>query len=134
MKTKRSAAMSAVFLAAVVGLAACGSSSSPKTATVGTPIGASSAPAAASGATAIDYVVAGGKLVSGPHMTTVKLGSTVTVSVATDAPDELHVHGYDKEAETAGNKASVTFTANLPGVFDIELHKTDLALGQLTVK
>lgn len=119
---RRAAAISVVVLAAAFGAGACGSGSGPKT----------SPPGVAT--TAIGYVVAHGRVVSGPAMTTVKLGGTVSVSVTTDAPDELHVHGYDKEAETSGGKASVTFTAGLPGVFDIELHKSDLALGRLTVK
>lgn len=118
---KRVATISALVLMVASGVAGCGSS------------GAKTAPAAST-TTVIDFVEAHGARVSGPAMTTVKTGATVTISVSTDVPDELHVHGYDKEAETTEGKATVTFTADLPGVFDIELHKSDLALGQLTVK
>src|ERR1044071_5158244 len=42
-----------------------------------------------------DLVLRAGKLVSGPAALKVRQGDQVGVSIDSDAPDELHVHGYD---------------------------------------
>jgi hypothetical protein len=50
-------------------------------------------------------------------------GDTVRFRVRVDEDDELHVHGYDIEkALTAGKTATVSFKADITGVFEIELH------------
>jgi hypothetical protein len=54
--------------------------------------------------------------------------------VSSDVADELHVHGYDRKAKIpAGATGSVAFTANTPGVFEVELENSKLALLQLQV-
>ena len=48
--------------------------------------------------------------------------------------DEAHVHGYDREAELApGTPATVRFAADIPGVFEVELHETGTVLLSLQV-
>ncbi|OXM63938.1 MULTISPECIES: hypothetical protein [Amycolatopsis] len=80
------------------------------------------------------FVVTGGKRTSGPDRVEVAAGRTVTIEVTTDAPDELHVHGYDRTADVvAGQPAAVTFTADIPGVFEVELHHSGAALTELRV-
>ena len=39
--------------------------------------------------------------------------------------DELHVHGYDIEEELpAGKQATIDFTADQTGVFEVETHES----------
>ena len=65
-------------------------------------------------------------------------GETVFIVVDSDEGAEIHVHGYEIEAPVeAGEKAQVSFTADLEGVFEVELHLDtgeDVQIGELTVK
>jgi hypothetical protein len=69
------------------------------------------------------FEVAGGKVTSGPRTVEVAVGTEVIIEVVADRSDELHVHGYDKEvAVRPGRPGRVTFTADVAGVFEVELH------------
>jgi hypothetical protein len=82
----------------------------------------------------ISVTVRGGKASGETGRVTVPLGTPLVVSVRSDAADEIHVHGYDRKAKVpAGATASVTFTANIPGVFEVDLEDSKLALLQLQV-
>jgi hypothetical protein len=60
--------------------------------------------------------VAKGKVTPSGATIKVKAGQTVLVTAVSDAADEVHVHGYDKELPlTPGKPASVKFTANMKG-------------------
>lgn len=64
----------------------------------------------------------------------IDLGSTVELIVASDAADEVHLHGYDVTADVeAGGTATVRFVADIPGVFEVELHERRIPLAQLEV-
>lgn len=64
----------------------------------------------------------------------VPLGSTVSLVVSGDTADEVHLHGYDRYFDVpAGGSATLTFTADIPGVFEVELHDQGLLLTQLQV-
>ena len=79
----------------------------------------------------VDVTVANGKVNPSGATIKVKAGQTVLVKVISDADDELHIHCYDKELElTPGKAASVKFTANMKGTFEVETHKS----GKLVVK
>ena len=48
--------------------------------------------------------------------------------------DEVHIHGYDKELPlTPGKPASVKFTADMKGTFEIETHESDKLVAKLVV-
>lgn len=82
----------------------------------------------------ISVTVHGGQVSGDIGRVQVPLGSQVTLTVHSDMADEVHLHGYDKEAEVpAGGSASISFTATIPGVFEVELHKSDRQLLQLQV-
>ncbi|MER7243918.1 cupredoxin domain-containing protein [Kribbella sp. NPDC000426] len=82
----------------------------------------------------IDVTVANGKVNPSGATIKVKAGQTVLVKVISDADDELHIHGYDKELElTPGKPASVTFTANMKGTFEVETHKSGKLVAKLVV-
>lgn len=64
----------------------------------------------------------------------VLVGSIVSLVVSGDTADEVHVHGYDRYLDVpAEGSATLTFTADVPGVFDVELHDQGLLLTQLQV-
>jgi hypothetical protein len=60
---------------------------------------------------------------------------TVEFKVDSDTAAEVHVHGYDlmKDVE-AGGSASFEFTADIEGVFEIELEETKTPIAELTVE
>jgi FtsP/CotA-like multicopper oxidase with cupredoxin domain len=64
----------------------------------------------------------------------VGLGDPVTITVTSDAPDEIHVHGYDLTAPIGpGTSGTLTFDATIPGVFEVELHESGRLLLTLQV-
>jgi hypothetical protein len=82
----------------------------------------------------IDVTVANGKV--NPSGATIKVtaGQSVLVKATSDAEEELHIHGYDKELElTPGKPASVKFTANMKGTFEVETHKSGKLVAKLVV-
>jgi cupredoxin-like protein len=82
----------------------------------------------------IDVTVANGKVNPSGATIKVKAGQTVLVKVISDADDELHIHGYDKELELSpGKPASVKFTANMKGTFEVETHKSGKLVAKLVV-
>jgi hypothetical protein len=83
--------------------------------------------------TLIQIAVAGGE-VKGGGTHDVRLGDEVILQVTTDVADEVHVHGYDLLAEVdAGTTAELRFTADIPGVFEVELEGARLPLAELRV-
>jgi hypothetical protein len=118
-------------------LAACGGQANTSQ-TPATPGAAGSVPPAASGsatgAVEITVTVADGKVHPAPSVHKVARGRVVRIVVTSDRADELHVHGYDKEVElSAGVPATIEFTANEVGRFEVETHESGLQLFQLQV-
>ncbi|MFN2478119.1 MAG: hypothetical protein ABR615_02970 [Pseudonocardiaceae bacterium] len=100
------------------------------------PGGPSAAPGRAPALTVrtISVKVRGGKASGDTGKVTVPLGTPVVISVSSDVADEIHVHGYERAVKVpAASTASVVFTANKPGTFDVELENPKLALLQLQV-
>lgn len=82
----------------------------------------------------INVTVANGKVNPSGATIKAKAGQTVLVTAVSDAPDEVHIHGYDKELPlTPGKPASVKFTANMKGTFEIETHESDKLVAKLVV-
>ncbi len=83
--------------------------------------------------TIIEIVVSGDD-VEGDDRYTVALGSEVTISVAADAFEEVHVHGYDLFADIEpGAPGVITFNADIPGIFEVELESAHQLLFELVV-
>ncbi|MFI4979747.1 MAG: hypothetical protein ACHQIO_05315 [Nevskiales bacterium] len=79
-------------------------------------------------------VVSKGRRVSGPERIQLHTGDAVVIEVTSDQPDELHLHGYDLHLKLLpGEPGHLSFTANLSGRFDYELHRAQLELGALEV-
>lgn len=123
-------------------IAGCGgggpstSSSAPSTAaatgTGGTTAGASTA--APANGTLIDVSYVGGAITGGGRREA-PLGSTVSIEVTSDVADEVHLHGYDKKVDvTPDAPATLTFTADIPGIFEVELESRAIKLIDLAVR
>lgn len=77
--------------------------------------------------------VAGGQLTS-ERRAEVKLGDTVKIAIRSDTADELHVHGYDLTTDVAaGQDAELSFVADIPGIFEVELEGLRLQVLELVV-
>ena len=64
------------------------------------------------------------KPVGGVQRIEVKSGDFVRITVESDEPDELHLHGYDIERTTApGAPARFAFRAKIEGEFELEGHE-----------
>ncbi len=62
-------------------------------------------------------------------------GDQVTLRFTSDAPVEVHLHGYNLEEEVEpGEETELTFEAELTGQFEIEDHETEAVLGALLVE
>lgn len=65
----------------------------------------------------------GGEVAGGVKEIEAAKGDTVRIVISSDAPDELHLHGYDIEREAApGQPARFRFKANAEGEFVLESH------------
>lgn len=140
-------ALGMLALAGCGGNSDAGSGSSPSTAppTVTTPTGTATAPQTStpsnttdpSGNTAdvtINVTVANGKVNPSGASINVKAGQTVLITAVSDAADEVHVHGYEKQLPlTPGKPASVKFVANMKGTFEIETHESNKLVAKLVV-
>lgn len=85
------------------------------------------------GGTLIEVTVSDGEVEGGGRVP-VELGSTVRLGVIADLTDEVHVHGYDLTAPvTPAQPADLEFTADIPGVFEVELEESGVKLADLEV-
>jgi hypothetical protein len=59
---------------------------------------------------------------------------TVRFRVTSDEPEEVHVHGYDIAKDIgAGETVTVSFKADITGIFEIEYEHAKEQIGQLRV-
>ena len=79
--------------------------------------------------------VTDGKVEPAPRRVEVEKDSQVRLLVTSDVDDELHVHGYEIEAELeAGRPTTVELSADQTGLFGVETHESELELLQLEVR
>jgi hypothetical protein len=103
----------------------------PTTTTGALPTTTSSAPTTT--AQRIDVYFEGGQVV-GQDQFSYALGEQVSVWVLSDDDDEVHVHGYDLFfTVTAGVPLEISVTAEIPGIFEVELESTHTLLFELVV-
>jgi plastocyanin len=82
----------------------------------------------------VEISIVGGQVVGGPARVEVAVGESVTFRITSDAAEEVHVHGYDLKASlTPGTAAEVSFVADIPGVFEVELEGSGLKVADLQV-
>ena len=79
--------------------------------------------------------VKGGQPVGGVQDITVKQGGVIRLMVTADAPEEVHLHGYDVAKDVGpGAPARFAVPATINGVFEIELEKSAVQIAELTVE
>ena len=117
----------AALMVAGCGSAGTSGSGGPRSTLAGATVGntsASASPSTSASGTNVEVVIADGKVTPDPsRKVEVATGDQVHVSVTSDHPDEVHVHGYDIEKEvSAGGTVTIDFTADIPGQFEVEAH------------
>ena len=134
--TFRTRTAAAALAGARTVLAGCSGGSTTATQTSTAPSTTPTSSAAAQPAvTRVELRFAGGSVVGGVGRRAVPLGGTVDLAVSSDVADEVHLHGYDKKVDVpAGGSATVSFVANVSGVFEVELHGVDKLLTRLEVR
>lgn len=76
-----------------------------------------------------------GRVAGGVERVEVAVGEEVEIVVRSDVADHVHVHGYDLfEDVEADGEASIRFTADIPGVFEVELEDAGRQLLTLEVR
>ena len=79
-------------------------------------------------------IVRGGEPVGGVEELEYSAGEEIRFRVSSDAADEVHVHGYDVEKEVpAGRTVTVSFPAEIEGIFEVELHGSEAQIAELRV-
>lgn len=111
-------------LGAVAGLAACGGGSDTT--------GSSGSPAASGPPPTI--VVRNEEPVNGVETLEYSAGEQVEFKVKSNTATEVHVHGYEIEKEVpAGGTVTVSFPAELEGIYDVEVHPAEEQIAELRV-
>lgn len=84
---------------------------------------------------AIVVEIKGGKVSGVADTVDVALGDDVILVVRSDKADEVHVHGYDEADDVSPQEdAEIEFTADIPGVFEVELEEAGQLLFELQVQ
>ena len=88
----------------------------------------------AAGTDVTEILVQDGQIIGGVKSMRTDLGSVVRLVVTSDTTDHVHVHGYDLFFEVApGAETEIEFTADVPGIFEIEMEDSHLVLVELEV-
>jgi FtsP/CotA-like multicopper oxidase with cupredoxin domain len=83
----------------------------------------------------IEATVTGDKVETASRRVRIDRGQKVRIRVQADRAEEVHLHGYDLSADVApGRPAVIDFTADAPGVFEVELEQAHLRLVELQVQ
>jgi hypothetical protein len=131
-------AFAALNILVVVVAGGCGSSDNKPSATsrasTTSTSSTSSITSSSSIGTLVEITVAAGQVAGGVKHVQVDVGSNVTIRITSDVAEGLHVHGYDLKRDlTPGAPVELTFTADIPGVFDVELEHAGLKIAELQV-
>jgi hypothetical protein len=79
-------------------------------------------------------VVSQGRPQGGIKTFTAKQGEQVALVVRSDTGESVHLHGYDLEQPLRNGRTRIVLRAKIPGRFEIELHESDILLGNLQVE
>ena len=116
-----------------VALAACGGGGDDDQAAA-TTTGSATTAAGAAGAQTVQITVTGTKVQTAERRVKVPLDAKVRLEVTADRADEVHLHGYDRKVDIEpGKPAVLEFTADVPGVFEVEFEEAGLKLVELEV-
>lgn len=120
--TFRTRTAAAALAGALTVPAGCSGGSTTATPTSTAPSTTPASSAAQPAVTRVELRFAGGSVVGGVGRRAVPLGSTVELVVSSKVADEVRLHGCDKEVDVpAGGSATLSFVANVSGVFEVEV-------------
>ena len=135
-----------VTLAATALLTACAgtdepSGAAPTTAATSTGEAAASTQSSSANPTSssaagstLEVWFSGGQVNGDTGRVPVPAGDQVSITVTSDVPDEIHLHGYDLSAPVGpGTPGTLTFQATVPGVFEVELEQLGTLLFTIQV-
>jgi hypothetical protein len=87
------------------------------------------------GPTSFRVTARGGRPVGGVQKLEARKGERIRIVVRADVADHVHLHGYDLMLDVApGAPAQLVFTADLTGVFELELEDRKLLLAEVEVR
>ena len=125
----RGATLHRLLVVVALLLTGCSAGSDPAPPQVAAP-----SPGPSPTARTIEVRVVGGQVTGVEGRVAVQAGEQVVLRVTADVVEELHVHGYDLYADlVAGQTAQLSFTADLAGAWEVELHEAGRPLFQLRV-
>jgi FtsP/CotA-like multicopper oxidase with cupredoxin domain len=79
--------------------------------------------------------VRGGAPVGEVRTLSYRRGDRIRLRITADAPDEVHVHGFDVEKPVGpGKPARFTIEADIEGRFEVELHGSGTQIATLEVR
>lgn len=82
----------------------------------------------------VELTVSDGVVAPGNNEVLVPLGSEVRLLITSDTDEQAHVHGYELTLDLPANQqAELEFTADVPGIFEVELHEGGQLLCALRV-
>ncbi len=85
------------------------------------------------GVVQVSISYAGGEVTGGGRIE-VPLGEPVELTIVSDVADEGHLHGYDLFVDLEpGTPGSIEFTADIPGIFELELEGSGVLLADFEV-
>ena len=83
----------------------------------------------------IVIVVRDGQPLGGVRRPEIDEGKQVVLIVRSDVSDHMHLHGYDLLADVApGQPGRISFRADVPGRFDLELEDRAVLIAELQVR
>ena len=85
------------------------------------------------GSAGLDLVVEGSVVEPGSRVA-VETGAAIHIVLSGSVAEELHIHGYDLSLEIApGGVEVLDFTADIPGIFEVELEGAGTLVFELEV-
>jgi ABC-type glycerol-3-phosphate transport system substrate-binding protein len=116
-----------VLLAAALLLAGCGGSSDD---------GSDRAAPPEDSGVVVDIAIKDGKATPQGDRVEVAAGEKITLSITSDAEEEIHVHSEPEHTYQVapGEAVSETFTVDTPGQVAVEAHHLDVTIVQLVVR
>jgi plastocyanin len=121
-------------LIAIGALTACGSDDDSTTSTPAASGEKAASSEKSKNPTTPTIVVRNGAPVDGVEELEYSAGDQIRFRVSSNQADEVHVHGYDEEEEIpAGGSATLSFPADIEGIFEVELHGSETQIAELRV-
>ena len=78
--------------------------------------------------------IRGGKPAGGEKTLEYESGDTIRLRFVSDAPGEVHIHGFDRYVQVGTSPRTTRFKANLEGIFEVEEHGSGEILAMLEIR